>query len=112
MPSREPGVYILSYGYTFQLVQSVIFYSCEVLFSLNYPTWVILPSVILASCFIAEFGLIQFILQLNDSKWYHFDDAHVSPVNESDIKTSAAYVLFYQRVKPTDTEPSDGRRAS
>ncbi|KAG6431489.1 hypothetical protein SASPL_109568 [Salvia splendens] len=36
--------------------------------------------------------------KLTDGKWYHFDDAHVSPVNESEIKTSAAYVLFYQRV--------------
>ncbi|KAL2458342.1 Ubiquitin carboxyl-terminal hydrolase 10 [Forsythia ovata] len=36
---------------------------------------------------------------VDDNRWYHFDDAHVSPVSESEIKTSAAYVLFYQRVK-------------
>ncbi|XP_051115413.1 ubiquitin carboxyl-terminal hydrolase 9-like [Andrographis paniculata] len=36
---------------------------------------------------------------IDENKWYHFDDSHVSPVNESEIKTSAAYVLFYQRVK-------------
>lgn len=40
------------------------------------------------------------IVQLIDeNRWYHFDDSHVSPVSESEIKTSAAYVLFYRRVK-------------
>ncbi|XP_042504881.1 ubiquitin carboxyl-terminal hydrolase 9-like [Macadamia integrifolia] len=37
---------------------------------------------------------------IDEDRWYHFDDSHVSPVNEDDIRTSAAYVLFYQRVKP------------
>ncbi|CAH2035036.1 unnamed protein product [Thlaspi arvense] len=36
---------------------------------------------------------------MDENKWYDFDDSHVSSVNESDIKTSAAYVLFYQRVR-------------
>ncbi|KAL6986520.1 ubiquitinyl hydrolase 1 [Sarracenia purpurea var. burkii] len=36
---------------------------------------------------------------IDENRWYHFDDAHVSPVSEADVKTSAAYVLFYQRVK-------------
>ncbi|XP_062025492.1 ubiquitin carboxyl-terminal hydrolase 9-like [Rosa rugosa] len=36
---------------------------------------------------------------IDENRWYHFDDSHVSPVSESDIKTSAAYVLFYRRVK-------------
>lgn len=53
--------------------------------------------------------------KLTDGKWYHFDDSHVSPVNESEIKTSAAYVLFYQRVKPQASakvgEPSNGHMA-
>ncbi|XP_012569950.1 ubiquitin carboxyl-terminal hydrolase 10-like isoform X2 [Cicer arietinum] len=35
---------------------------------------------------------------IDENKWYHFDDSHVSPVNEAEIKSSAAYVLFYQRV--------------
>jgi len=35
---------------------------------------------------------------VNDNSWYHFDDSHVSPVNEDSIRTSAAYVLFYRRV--------------
>ncbi|KAH9774862.1 ubiquitin carboxyl-terminal hydrolase 10 [Citrus sinensis] len=36
---------------------------------------------------------------IDENRWYHFDDSHVSPVSEGDIKTSAAYVLFYRRVK-------------
>lgn len=35
---------------------------------------------------------------IDEDRWYHFDDSHVSPVSESDIKTSAAYVLFYRKV--------------
>lgn len=36
---------------------------------------------------------------IDENRWYDFDDSRVSPVGESDIKTSAAYLLFYQRVK-------------
>lgn len=36
---------------------------------------------------------------IDDNKWYHFDDSHVSLVTEAEIKSSAAYVLFYQRVR-------------
>ncbi|XP_022722128.1 ubiquitin carboxyl-terminal hydrolase 9-like isoform X2 [Durio zibethinus] len=36
---------------------------------------------------------------VDENRWYHFDDSHVSPVNESDVKTSAAYLLFYKRVR-------------
>ncbi|XP_008800670.3 ubiquitin carboxyl-terminal hydrolase 9-like isoform X1 [Phoenix dactylifera] len=36
---------------------------------------------------------------IEEDSWYHFADSHVSPVNEDEIKTSAAYVLFYRRVK-------------
>ncbi|XP_021647323.2 ubiquitin carboxyl-terminal hydrolase 10 isoform X5 [Hevea brasiliensis] len=36
---------------------------------------------------------------IDDNRWYNFDDSCVSPVNESDIRTSAAYVLFYRRVQ-------------
>ncbi|KAG5255304.1 ubiquitin carboxyl-terminal hydrolase family protein [Salix suchowensis] len=35
---------------------------------------------------------------IDENRWYSFDDSRVSPVNEADIKTSAAYVLFYKRV--------------
>ncbi|KAG2549741.1 hypothetical protein PVAP13_9KG261500 [Panicum virgatum] len=35
---------------------------------------------------------------VEEDNWYHFDDSHVSSVNEDAIRTSAAYVLFYRRV--------------
>ncbi|KAJ9565237.1 hypothetical protein OSB04_001203 [Centaurea solstitialis] len=37
---------------------------------------------------------------INENKWYNFDDSHVSTVSEDDVKSNAAYVLFYRRVKP------------
>lgn len=40
---------------------------------------------------------------VDENRWYDFDDSRVSPVNKADIKTSAAYVLFYRRVQ-TDTK--------
>uniref|UniRef100_A0A8C9VFV7 Ubiquitin carboxyl-terminal hydrolase n=1 Tax=Scleropages formosus TaxID=113540 RepID=A0A8C9VFV7_SCLFO len=33
----------------------------------------------------------------DDHKWYYFDDSSVSPANEEQIVSKAAYVLFYQR---------------
>ncbi|KAI4326771.1 hypothetical protein L6164_019308 [Bauhinia variegata] len=36
---------------------------------------------------------------IDENRWYHFDDSHVSPVTEAEIKSSAAYVLFYQRAR-------------
>lgn len=47
---------------------------------------------------------------VEDERWYHFDDSHVSQVNESEIKTTAAYVLFYQRRRSKEDEkiPSNG----
>ncbi|RAL53471.1 hypothetical protein DM860_007143 [Cuscuta australis] len=47
---------------------------------------------------------------VDENRWYHFDDSHVSAAAESDIQTSAAYVLFYQRVKVQQngcSEPSN-----
>lgn len=32
------------------------------------------------------------------NRWYEFDDSHVYPVTEEQIKTQASYVLFYKRV--------------
>lgn len=49
---------------------------------------------------------------VDEDRWYHFDDSHVSPVTEGDIKTAAAYVLFYQRAKvghAESGEPSQGQ---
>ncbi|GJP42950.1 hypothetical protein CLOM_g2470 [Closterium sp. NIES-68] len=34
----------------------------------------------------------------NERQWHCFDDSFVSPANESQIETPAAYVLFYRRV--------------
>jgi len=35
---------------------------------------------------------------LLDKQWYHLDDSQVTPLtNTNQIKTSAAYVLFYKR---------------
>lgn len=31
-------------------------------------------------------------------EWYEFNDSQVYPISEDQIKTSAAYVLFYKRV--------------
>ncbi|XP_024994981.1 ubiquitin carboxyl-terminal hydrolase 9-like isoform X1 [Cynara cardunculus var. scolymus] len=44
---------------------------------------------------------------VEEDRWYHFDDAHVTPVSEGDIRTAAAYLLFYQRVK-TNSVPTNG----
>ncbi|XP_039070266.1 ubiquitin carboxyl-terminal hydrolase 8-like isoform X2 [Hibiscus syriacus] len=38
-------------------------------------------------------------VDLGHGRWYEFDDDRVFPVSEDRIKTSAAYVLFYRRVK-------------
>ncbi|ESQ38494.1 hypothetical protein EUTSA_v10028406mg [Eutrema salsugineum] len=48
---------------------------------------------------------------IDDNKWYDFDDSRVTPVNESEIKNSAAYVLFYRRVgSETKTQSAETSR--
>ncbi|CAK9160860.1 unnamed protein product [Ilex paraguariensis] len=37
-------------------------------------------------------------VQHGPNRWYNFDDSRVSSISEEQIKTSAAYVLFYKRV--------------
>lgn len=51
---------------------------------------------------------------IDDDRWYHFDDSHVSPVDEAAVRTSAAYVLFYRRVgtKQTNIEVGEPSKAS
>ncbi|CAN1254804.1 Ubiquitin carboxyl-terminal hydrolase 10 [Linum perenne] len=45
----------------------------------------------------------------DEDRWYNFDDSRVTPVDESEIRSSAAYVLFYRRVKHhTQEEASVG----
>lgn len=42
----------------------------------------------------------------SSGQWYHFDDSRVSPVDVEDVKTQAAYLLFYQRRHSEGTEIS------
>ncbi|KAJ0235547.1 Peptidase C19 [Hirschfeldia incana] len=36
---------------------------------------------------------------MDENKWYVFDDSRVTAIDESKIKTKAAYVLYYRRVR-------------
>ncbi|KAJ6921455.1 hypothetical protein NC652_015381 [Populus alba x Populus x berolinensis] len=49
---------------------------------------------------------------LDESRWYNFDDTHISPINEEDVKSAAAYVLFYRRVKTSDAISNGGKSGS
>ncbi|CAH3164466.1 unnamed protein product [Porites evermanni] len=39
-----------------------------------------------------------------DGRWYSFDDSSVSSVDEGQVVSKAAYVLFYERQEPADEE--------
>ncbi|KAG0765019.1 hypothetical protein G6F33_006900 [Rhizopus arrhizus] len=41
-----------------------------------------------------------------DKNWYNFDDSYVTKVDVSEIKTPAAYLLFYKRRRNEDQEPA------
>ncbi|CAI9298565.1 unnamed protein product [Lactuca saligna] len=43
-----------------------------------------------------------YIKLIDENRWYNFDDSHISAINEDDVKSNAAYVLFYRRVKTDD----------
>ncbi|XP_020111526.1 ubiquitin carboxyl-terminal hydrolase 5 isoform X2 [Ananas comosus] len=45
---------------------------------------------------------------LDENRWYNFDDSHISPINEDEVKSAAAYVLFYRRIKVEDAAISNG----
>ncbi|KAL1541002.1 ubiquitin-specific protease [Salvia divinorum] len=45
---------------------------------------------------------------LDENRWYNFDDNHISPINEEDVKSAAAYVLFYKRVNNDRSSASNG----
>lgn len=47
-----------------------------------------------------------------DGKWYRFDDSSVSPMDESAVKTSAAYVLFYRRKDSYDEQPTTSAQSN
>lgn len=55
--------------------------------------------------------LIDDVQLLDENRWYNFDDSHISPINEDDVKSAAAYVLFYRRVKIGDSLVSNGTRS-
>ncbi|KAJ9697584.1 hypothetical protein PVL29_009421 [Vitis rotundifolia] len=48
---------------------------------------------------------------LDENRWYNFDDSHISAINEEDVKSAAAYVLFYKRVKINDASVSNGAQS-
>ncbi|GER54592.1 ubiquitin carboxyl-terminal hydrolase [Striga asiatica] len=45
---------------------------------------------------------------LDENRWYTFDDSHISPINEDEVKSAAAYVLFYKRVNKDRSSASNG----
>ncbi|KAI9481305.1 MAG: hypothetical protein EXX96DRAFT_210288 [Benjaminiella poitrasii] len=47
----------------------------------------------------------SFAQNFENGNWYNFDDSHASKVDISDVKTSAAYLLFYKR-RRSDNEES------
>ena len=48
---------------------------------------------------------------LDENRWYNFDDSHVSAINEEEVKSGAAYVLFYRRVGEADGAASNGTQS-
>ncbi|KAJ1275321.1 hypothetical protein BS78_05G127000 [Paspalum vaginatum] len=45
---------------------------------------------------------------VDENRWYNFDDSHVAAIDEDEVKTAAAYVLFYRRVREQDGAISNG----
>ncbi|XP_071723308.1 ubiquitin carboxyl-terminal hydrolase 5-like [Rutidosis leptorrhynchoides] len=45
---------------------------------------------------------------VDENRWYNFDDSHISAINEDEVKTNAAYVLFYRRVRTEDEAANNG----
>lgn len=52
-----------------------------------------------------------YIKLLDENRWYNFDDSHVSAINEEEVKSGAAYVLFYRRVTEADGAASNGTQS-
>lgn len=64
--------------------------------------------IILSTHLIKKFLLLQLF---EENRWYNFDDSHVSPINEEEVKSAAAYVLFYRRVRTDNPSPSNGAQS-
>lgn len=45
---------------------------------------------------------------LEENRWYNFDDSHISPITEEEVKSAAAYVFFYRKVKGEAGSTSNG----
>ncbi|XP_031475716.1 ubiquitin carboxyl-terminal hydrolase 5 [Nymphaea colorata] len=45
---------------------------------------------------------------LEENRWYNFDDSHISTITEEEVKSAAAYVFFYRRVKGEAGSTSNG----
>lgn len=52
-------------------------------------------------------NILLLLQHIGEKQWYDFDDKHVHPISEDKIKTSAAYVLFYRRLKVCESDISD-----
>lgn len=48
----------------------------------------------------------SFAQNFEDGNWYNFDDSHVTKVDVNDVKTTAAYLLFYKRRRPLNQDPT------
>ncbi|XP_073109588.1 ubiquitin carboxyl-terminal hydrolase 8 isoform X3 [Elaeis guineensis] len=46
-----------------------------------------------------------YVYHEGEEMWYDFDDRHVLPVSEDNVRSSAAYVLFYRRIQPNNSDP-------
>ncbi|RVX23176.1 Ubiquitin carboxyl-terminal hydrolase 5 [Vitis vinifera] len=64
--------------------------------------------IFMTTLIIVPFILLQL---LDENRWYNFDDSHISAINEEDVKSAAAYVLFYKRVKIDDASVSNGAQS-
>lgn len=49
---------------------------------------------------------------LDENRWYNFNDSHISPINEEELKSAAAHLLFYRRVKDISPVISNGVRSN
>lgn len=45
-----------------------------------------------------------YVYHNGEEMWYDFDDRHVLPLSEDNVKSSAAYVLFYRRIQPSNLD--------
>ncbi|TVU25493.1 hypothetical protein EJB05_27992 [Eragrostis curvula] len=45
---------------------------------------------------------------LQQNRWYNFDDSQVVAIDEEEVRSAAAYVLFYRRVREPDGADSNG----